>query len=92
MSQLVIELPDTLSQQLDESGVNQKQLQTLVSRFIQLYLYREQLADFKREVEDLLTPPVASGNRPLFGSGKHLQITMADDFDAPLEDFAEYMQ
>lgn len=92
MSQLIIELPDAVRQQLDESGVNQKQLQTLVSRFIQLYLHREQLSDLKREVENLLTPTVDSGNRPRFGSGKHLQITMADDFDAPLEDFAEYMQ
>jgi len=25
------------------------------------------------------------------GSGKHLMITMSDDFDEPLEDFAEYM-
>ena len=27
--------------------------------------------------------------RPRFGSGKHLNITMSDDFDEPLEDFAE---
>jgi hypothetical protein len=25
------------------------------------------------------------------GSGKHLKIIMSDDFDEPLEDFAEYM-
>ena len=25
------------------------------------------------------------------GKGKHLMITMSDDFDEPLEDFAEYM-
>ena len=25
------------------------------------------------------------------GSAKHLQITMSDDFDEPLDDFAEYM-
>lgn len=92
MSQLVIELPDTLSQQLSESGLNQKQLQALVGRFIQLYLYRENLPDVKSQVENLLIPTNGSSNRPRFGSGKHLNITMSDDFDEPLEDFAEYMQ
>jgi len=29
---------------------------------------------------------------PRFGSGKDLKISMADDFDAPLDDFAEYME
>ena len=29
--------------------------------------------------------------RPGFGSGKYALIYMADDFDAPLEDFKEYM-
>lgn len=92
MSRLVIELPDIVSQQLDESGLNQKQLQALVSRFIQLYLYRERLPDIKYQVEDLLTSSTSVSNRPRFGSGKHLNITMTDDFDEPLEDFAEYME
>ena len=92
MSRLVIELPDIVSQQLDESGLNQKQLQALVSRFIQLYLYRERLPDIKYQVEDLLTSSTAVSNQPRFGSGKHLNITMTDDFDEPLEDFAEYME
>jgi antitoxin (DNA-binding transcriptional repressor) of toxin-antitoxin stability system len=35
--------------------------------------------------------PVRNGlRRPRFGSAKGL-ITMADDFDEPLEDFADYM-
>lgn len=29
--------------------------------------------------------------RPQFGSAKEAIVWMADDFDAPLEDFAEYM-
>ncbi len=29
--------------------------------------------------------------QPGFGSGKHALIYMAEDFDAPLEDFKEYM-
>ncbi|MGD0949231.1 MAG: type II toxin-antitoxin system prevent-host-death family antitoxin [Candidatus Binatia bacterium] len=38
-----------------------------------------------------LVPVAASKARPLFGSAKGL-ITIADDFDAPLEDFDEYMR
>lgn len=30
--------------------------------------------------------------RPVFGSGKGLFSDMSDDFDAPLEDFREYME
>ncbi len=37
-----------------------------------------------------LVPVPESKQHPKFGSAKGL-ITMADDFDAPLEDFAEYM-
>lgn len=29
--------------------------------------------------------------RPGFGSGKYALVYMADDFDAPLEDFKDYM-
>ena len=37
-----------------------------------------------------LIPLTQSTNRPQFGSARGL-ITIADDFDAPLEDFREYM-
>ena len=37
-----------------------------------------------------LVPITQSEHRPQFGSARGL-VTMADDFDAPLEDFAEYM-
>ena len=37
-----------------------------------------------------LTPVVQPERSPQFGSAKGL-IEMSDDFDAPLEDFAEYM-
>ncbi len=36
----------------------------------------------------LLKPPLFKGG---FGSGKHTLIYMADDFDAPLKDFKDYM-
>jgi prevent-host-death family protein len=38
-----------------------------------------------------LVPVGATNAQPRFGSAKGL-ITMSDDFDAPLEDFGEYMK
>ncbi len=38
-----------------------------------------------------LVPVTQANSRPQFGSAKGL-ITMTDDFDEPLEDFAEYMR
>jgi antitoxin (DNA-binding transcriptional repressor) of toxin-antitoxin stability system len=35
--------------------------------------------------------PVAASGRPRFGSAAGL-VSMTDDFDAPLEDFDEYVQ
>jgi len=41
-----------------------------------------------------LRPPVATEERPRprFGSAKGLILYMAPDFDAPLEEFREYME
>jgi len=36
-------------------------------------------------------PSLPERPRPQFGSAKGLILYMADDFDAPLDDFAEYM-
>ena len=38
-----------------------------------------------------LVPVVTATNRPQFGSAKGL-VEMSDDFDAPLEDFREYVE
>ena len=38
-----------------------------------------------------VTPEEPKTLRPGFGSGKYALIYMADDFDAPLEDFKDYM-
>ncbi|MEH1998886.1 MAG: type II toxin-antitoxin system prevent-host-death family antitoxin [Nostoc sp.] len=38
-----------------------------------------------------LTPVSAVKHRPKYGSAKGL-VTISDDFDAPLEDFKEYME
>lgn len=37
------------------------------------------------------TPPPIDQPLPRFGSGRHLGLVMSDDFDAPLDDFKEYM-
>ena len=38
-----------------------------------------------------IAPAAGASRRPRFGSAKGL-IQMSDDFDAPLEDFREYME
>lgn len=35
-------------------------------------------------------PTPTAGAKPLLGAGKGIVLHMADDFDAPLDDFAEY--
>ena len=46
------------------------------------------LKDEKQVIQ--LVPRYASQPQPKFGSAKGL-VTIADDFDVPLDDFAEYM-
>ncbi len=50
------------------------------------------LAKYTSAVQKLLLPVVlaANGAKPAFGCGG-VKIKMAPDFDAPLEDFKEYM-
>ena len=62
--------------------------------------YRQQLIEFITEtlkpnlqaVADMKSDQTTEPHQPRFGSAKHLNITISDDFDEPLEDFAEYMQ
>jgi antitoxin (DNA-binding transcriptional repressor) of toxin-antitoxin stability system len=44
------------------------------------------------QVVQLVAVPQHPRRRPKFGSAKGLIIYMADDFDAPLDDFREYME
>ena len=93
---LTVELPEPLTQQLQNSGLSPEQLEPLVIRLIQLYLHQQEVratvnlfeqATLAESDETISSKP----GRPRFGSGKHLNIQMSDDFDEPLEDFAEYM-
>jgi len=89
--QLTIELPDEIGRELERTATSPQQLSSLLSSLVRIYLHKDQLQD----VLDLMKGfPEASGAKqvPRFGSGRHLGIQLADDFDEPLEDFAEYMQ
>ena len=89
--QLTIELPDEVGRELERSVTSPQQLSSLLSGLVRIYLRKEQL----QGVLDLMTElPEVSGAKqiPRFGSGRHLGIQLAEDFDEPLEDFAEYMQ
>lgn len=86
---LKIELSPTVSQLLTAQGLSQTEIEGLVENLLQLYLHQAEL----RTTLKLLAQPVKENGSagPKAGSAKHLNIQMADDFDAPLEDFAEYM-
>lgn len=88
MAQLVIDLPQDLDQQVKESGLSQQQLGKLVTYLLEIYLKLEQTKEF---IKLSVTPEPKKVTRKA-GSAKHLGIIIADDFDEPLDDFAEYMQ
>lgn len=64
---------------------------THLSRLIQRALDGEEIIIAKRS-EPLVKLQVIRQDKPglRFGGLKHLQMTMGDSFDDPLEDFAEY--
>ncbi|MEZ4656937.1 MAG: DUF2281 domain-containing protein [Caldilineaceae bacterium] len=83
MSQLVIDLPESLEQQIRAQGISQNQLRKVIAYLLELYLKVDKSAELFQ-----------SANSPMprkAGSAKHLGICISDDFDEPLDDFAEYM-
>lgn len=52
----------------------------------------EQEAGQGAQIVQLVAMQEKAKRKPKFGSAKGLIIYMADDFDAPLEDFREYME
>ncbi|MEZ4513494.1 MAG: DUF2281 domain-containing protein [Chloroflexota bacterium] len=85
MSSLTIDLPDNLSQQLKTLGMSDQQINKMMVYLLRTYLAMPQAGQFILESSSALKP-----NRKA-GSAKHLNIIISDDFDDPLEDFAEYM-
>ena len=87
MAHLTIELPKTLSQKIEAMGLSRHQLNEVVAHLLQVYLSTPHVSEnFLGYSNSYLNKPARKA-----GSAKHLNIKMADDFDAPLDDFAEYM-
>lgn len=88
---LTIELPDDIGRELERSAASPQQVASILSGLVRVYLRRDQLQDM---LELMARLPELSEAKPTprFGSGQHLGIQLSEDFDEPLEDFAEYMQ
>jgi len=72
--------------------VNIEEAQAHLTDLIDAAVNGEEVVIAKDEQHLVLLVPISrTKRRPQFGSAKGL-ITMADDFDEPLEDFAEYMK
>lgn len=96
MTTLIVELPEPLAQQLQKSGLSVEQMEPIIIRLVQLYLHQQEVRATVNLFEQSTSaessePEAAKPRHPRFGSGKHLNIQMSDDFDEPLDDFAEYM-
>lgn len=88
---LTIELPDDIGRELERSVASPQQLALLLSSLVRIYLHRDQLQNVLELMAGL---PELAGSKPVprFGSGRHLGIHLSEDFDDPMDDFAEYMQ
>ena len=71
--------------------VSVKEGATQWETLIQAALNGEEIVITQDEKPIIKWMVVKQQKQPRFGSGKHLGIIMSDDFDEPLEDFAEYM-
>ena len=89
--QLTIELSDDVGRELERRVVSPQQLTSLISSLVRIYLRKEQLQDVLELMAEI-DKSAESKPAPRFGSGRHLGIRLSEDFDEPLEDFAEYMQ
>src|SRR5262245_13071087 len=83
-------LPDCSSQ-----GSTREEALANINKAIQIWIedalaHSESIPDDRVEIHLVESVSSQSRGKPKFGSAKGL-IHMADDFDAPLDDFAEYM-
>jgi len=78
---------------MDTLQVNIHEAKTQLSKLIQAALNGKQviIAKGNKPVVRLEVLPEAQGNRQI-GNAKGLVLSMADDFDEPLDDFREYME
>lgn len=87
MSQLILDLPETVDKQIAASGLSKEQLGRVMTYLLEVYLHLDQSNEFIRVASQHATPKKARKA----GSAKHLGVVIADDFEEPLPDFAEYM-
>ena len=78
---------------MDTLQVNIHEAKTQLSKLIQAALNGKQviIAKGNKPIVRLEVLPEAKCKRKI-GNAKGLVLTMADDFDAPLNDFREYME
>ena len=78
---------------MDTLQVNIHEAKTQLSKLIQAALNGRQviIARGNKPVVRLEVLPEARSNRAI-GNAKDLILSMADDFDEPLDDFREYME
>jgi antitoxin (DNA-binding transcriptional repressor) of toxin-antitoxin stability system len=78
---------------MDTLQVNIHEAKTQLSKLIQAALNGKQviIARGNKPVVRLEVLPEARSNRKI-GNAKGLMLSIADDFDEPLEDFREYME
>ena len=78
---------------MDTIQVNIHEAKTQLSKLIQAALNGKQviIARGNKPVVRLEVLPEARSNRKI-GNAKGLLLSMADDFDEPLDDFREYME
>jgi antitoxin (DNA-binding transcriptional repressor) of toxin-antitoxin stability system len=78
---------------MDTLQVNIHEAKTQLSKLIQAALNGKEviIAKGNKPVVRLEVLPEAKGERKI-GNAKGLILTMADDFDEPIDDFREYME
>ena len=78
---------------MDKLQLNIHEAKTQLSKLIQAALNGKQviIAKGNKPVVRLEVLPEARSNRKI-GNAKGLILSMADDFDEPLDDFREYME
>ncbi len=77
---------------MDEAKERLPDLIDAAARGETVLIEKEKDADQGAQVVQLVAVQEKTERKPRFGSAKGVILYMADDFDAPLEDFREYME
>jgi len=77
---------------MDEAKERLPDLIDAAARGETVLIEKKKDADQGAQVVQLVAVQEKTKRKPRFGSAKGVILYMADDFDAPLEDFREYME